>query len=138
MRRLYSSDAATDVRPPKAASDAGTWTPDDEDPSDVHILDGREWDSVRLFPTFRDATPEQTAGTSVVVDVLLQVPEPANPAGYRWLEVVSSQTINDGEAFEVEIDGHNAAVRVTTVTLGGATDVVMRATGGNLARVRNG
>lgn len=138
MRRLYSFDGATDVQPALTAAKGASWTPADEDPSDPWILDAREWQTVRLFPTFRDGGGAQAAGTSVALTPLVRIPDPASPTGFRWLASGTSVTINDGATAEVSVDGHVCAFRVTAVTLGAATDVVLRATGGTLVPRQNG
>lgn len=138
MRRLYNFDGATDVQPAIAIAKGASWVPTDETPSDPWITDAREWQTLRLFPTFRDGTGAAAAGTSLVVTPLLRVKDEAAVSGYRWIAVGTPITINDGASAEVSVDGHVCAFRVTTITLGAATDVVLRATGGTLVPRQNG
>lgn len=138
MRRLYNFDGATDVQPAITTAKGATWVPTDETPSDPWITDAREWQTVRLFPTFRDGGGVAAAGTLVAVTPLLRVKDEAAPLGSRWIAVGTPITIADGASAEVNVDAHVCAFRVTTVTLGGATDVVLRATGGTLVPRQNG
>ena len=127
-KRLYSPDAAPSVRDTIAAADAGTWTPDDEATPSDHVLDAREWETVRVFPDFVGGV-----GTSVTLTPLLAVPIDSAP-GRTWIALASTGALAPEVFSEIAVEGHFASFRVTAVTLGAAASVNVRVTGGRKRR----
>jgi len=137
-RRLYSPDAVVDVRAPRMAADApvsGLWTPDNRNageagPDEV-ILDAREWSHVRVLADFRGPTGLPVAGGSVDVVPMIATRDQAATNGRRWKELSTISTLpGDEPSAPVQVDGHLAAFRISAYVAGGATDVVLRVTGG--------
>lgn len=118
--RLYSPDAAATVRAGVTATDGGTWVPTADD----QIIDAREWDHLHVFPEFVGG-----AGTSITLVPLVRVR--THDGSVAWLELPAVGPIGPkDDGYEVDVDGHFASFRVTGLSLGAATSVRVRVTGG--------
>jgi len=126
-KRLYSPDAAPSIRDALTAADAGTWTPDDAGTPADHVLDAREWETVRVYPSFVGG-----AGTSVTLTPLLAVPAGASPR--EWIALATTGVLVPEAFSEVPVEGHFASFRATAVVLGAAASVNVRVTGGRKRR----
>lgn len=136
---LYGSDGVARVRAERAAADApaaGVWTPDNLNADEIAAplvaddvtLRGHDWQTVRLVARF-GGTPD--GSESVEVETLIAVPDPTDPIGARSWVTLPKVTLAPALAtMEVLIRGHNAAFRITDLTLGTATSVSIDVTGG--------
>lgn len=128
-RRLYSPEAAVTVRDALTAADAAAWKPEDAGTPDDNILDAREWETVRVFAEYTGAP----VGETVSVTPLIAIRQ-AN--GQRsWRELTAVTGLDKDAQEEVAVQGHDVSFRATTVTLGGATSVAVRVTGGTRQRL---
>lgn len=135
-KRLYGPDGLADIRLDRSAADAGTWTPEDEGTPDDVVLDGREWETVRLVADFHDASDNIVSGGTVTVTPLVAIPnyQSGSSPGRRWLELpqISGATVTDFT--EIASEGHLLSFRIDAIALGGADHLDIRVTGGKFVR----
>ena len=127
--RVYGPGGAASVRSAVTAADAATWTPDDEGVPDDFILDAREWEDVRLMASYVGSP----TGETVTVQLLRSVWVAGGPR--QWTAVGSAVVVGaHGVSALFPVDGRDVAWRVTSLTLGGATNVGLVASGGQRRR----
>lgn len=126
-KRLYSPDAAPSIRDGVTGTDAADWTPDAAGTPSDHVIDAREWETVRVWPDFVGGV-----GTSVTLTPLLAVPAGSSPR--KWIALPTTGALAPEAFSEIAVEGHFASFRVTALTLGAATSVNVRVTGGRQRR----
>lgn len=132
FNRLYAPNGSVLVRAGQIVADGAAWTPDDEGGSFAAVVfDGDEWEDVNISPVFTDGSGAIVDGTSIVVTPLIWVPDSRAALGRIWRELTSTGVILDEGVANVAVDGHKMGFRITTVTLGGGTDVGITVTGGS-------
>jgi len=123
---LFNTDGVAVVRAGLTAADAGTWVPVHAQQEDQ--FDGREWDTVKVTPVFRNSGGAVVDGTSIDITPLIEVPVEGGPV-WRELAAIASLT-DDGAVGEIPFHGHIGAVRLDAVVLGTADKVDIVLTGG--------
>lgn len=136
--RLYGPDGSAKVRSARTASDAGTWTPDAESVPKNFMLDAREWDSIKITPVFLNGGGAIAAGTNVTVTPLILVPDSRAATGRLWKALASTGAIVDGSLVEIAVQAHICAFLLSAVTLGAATSVDLKVTGGIMRHLGGG
>lgn len=135
---LYASSGVARARSARAAVDApasGVWSPDNLNANEIAApltaddvtLRGHDWQDVRLVARFAGAP---NGAESVEVEPLIAVPDPANPTQRVWAVLPKETLAPNLDTGVVAIRGHDAAFRITALTLGTATSVSIDVTGG--------
>lgn len=140
-KRLYSQDAAVVVRPNRAASDAADWTPDNLSAGEISAgviaeavtLDAREWDDVQLVADWEKLGVADVGG-ALTIEILIATPDAISTVGRRWRILSTVASLTTGITALAAVRGHDAAFRITALTLGTADKVQLKVTGGTRAR----
>lgn len=144
-RRLYGEDGIAILRSEKTAADApasGSWTPDNLNALEITgglvaddvTLDAREWESANLYIDFVDGSGDPHDGGTMDVALLLAVPDSAATSGRRWKLRQTISALGGTMVTNIPLDGHDVAVRIDAVALGGATSGTIKVTGGRRLR----
>lgn len=143
-RKLLGVGGSVNVRATRTAADGATWSPDNLSggetgagivADDVTLL-GEDWESVYVIAEFAGAP----GGTeTVTIQPLRAVWKSAAP-GRDWIPFGAAIVIAapaNGKSALVAINRAATALRITALTLGGATSVTLRVTSGEaVARPR--
>jgi hypothetical protein len=117
--KLMGENGTAVVRSGRTTADAADWEPS----ADADIFDGRLWKKVRVYCEFVGGTP---SSPTLTVEPLIQL---QMTSGVQWT-ALTPIVLALGAEGTVELNGHIAAFRVTTLTLGGTTSANVRVTGG--------
>lgn len=107
-------------------ADSASWTPEDKSTPDDVILDADEWEDVGIFARYIGGTNGSETAT---VETLMRVYDDSDAQDRVWLQN-QSFTMADGGAERMLCDGHNVAVRISSLTLDGASSLQIWAVAG--------